>query len=226
LTKEIQDLIGNLFSFSKNKDTADIESAVALAKFGQYDKAVSELERLIKRGPLPLMAAMNLLRCDISLASHEVAVDRFKRWLSRDELSKGDLRYLSNFLRDILDKEGISHDIPTMDETEGQAVKSSEQEDEILPLSSINIEFTEGPFKGQEKEFDVAFQAGNAVSVILGADKKALKDFFKPGRQLPKIQCCSTLAVFNAKGLVSDIGKIESGPKKGSFSLDIKILAS
>lgn len=228
LSQEVQDLIGKLFSFSRNKDTAAIESAVALAKFGQYDKAVAELERLIKAGSLPLMAAMNLIRCDLSLASYDVAINRFKKWFSRNELSKGDLRYLSTFLRDILDKNGVTHDIPALDETEGEGgeVKSTEQEEEVLPLSSVNIQITDGPFKGQEIELDVMFQAGNTVSLILGADKKGLKDFFKPGLQLAKIQCCSTLAVFNSKGVVSGIGKIESGPKRGNFSLDIKILAS
>ncbi|MBN2062609.1 MAG: hypothetical protein JW882_19570 [Deltaproteobacteria bacterium] len=226
LSQEVQDLISNLFSFSRNKDTAAIESAVALAKFGQYDKAVKELERLIKAGPLPLMAAMNLLRCDLSLASEEVAITRLKKWVARDELTKGDLRYLSNFLRDILDKKGVSHDIPAMDETDVESEKTPEQEDEVLPLSSVNIEITDGPFKGREMELEVSFQAGNAVSLILGADKKAMGDYFKPGLQLEKIQCCSPLAVFNSKGIVSGFGKIESGPKKGHYSLDLKIIAN
>ena len=65
LTEDVQDLISNLFSYSKNQATAAIEGAVALAKFGQFDKAVRELQRLIKDGPMPLQAAMNLLRCHL-----------------------------------------------------------------------------------------------------------------------------------------------------------------
>ena len=47
LSKEIQDLIIKLFSYSENKDIATIEGAVALAKFGQYENALEELEGLI-----------------------------------------------------------------------------------------------------------------------------------------------------------------------------------
>ena len=50
LSKEIQDLIIKLFSFSENEDIATIEGAVALAKFGQYEKALEELQRLINNG--------------------------------------------------------------------------------------------------------------------------------------------------------------------------------
>ena len=50
LSQEVQDLIGRLFSTSKNKDIASVESAVALAKFGQYEKALEEFETLSKRG--------------------------------------------------------------------------------------------------------------------------------------------------------------------------------
>ena len=50
LSEEIQDLIIKLFSFSENQEIATIEGAVALAKFGQYEKALEELQRLISNG--------------------------------------------------------------------------------------------------------------------------------------------------------------------------------
>ncbi|MBE9592781.1 MAG: hypothetical protein IMF19_04805, partial [Proteobacteria bacterium] len=57
LSQEIQDLISRLFSSSKDKDMAAIEGAVALAKFGQYEKALAEFQRLIEEGKMPLVAA-------------------------------------------------------------------------------------------------------------------------------------------------------------------------
>jgi adenylate cyclase len=48
LPQEIQDLISRLFSFSKNQDIAALEGAVALAEFGQYEKSLSEFQRLVK----------------------------------------------------------------------------------------------------------------------------------------------------------------------------------
>jgi adenylate cyclase len=52
LSEELQGLISKLFSFSSNQDVAAIEGAVALAKFGQYEKALAELQKLIDRGIL------------------------------------------------------------------------------------------------------------------------------------------------------------------------------
>jgi class 3 adenylate cyclase len=52
LSQEIQELIREQFSFSRNKDIAAIEGAVALAKFGQYEKALAEFQKLIRKGHL------------------------------------------------------------------------------------------------------------------------------------------------------------------------------
>jgi adenylate cyclase len=52
LSEELQGLISNLFSFSSNQDVAAIEGAVALAKFGQYERALAELQKLINHGIL------------------------------------------------------------------------------------------------------------------------------------------------------------------------------
>ena len=52
VSQEIQELIAKQFSFSRNKDVAAIEGAVALAKFGQYEKALAEFQKLIKKGHL------------------------------------------------------------------------------------------------------------------------------------------------------------------------------
>ena len=102
LTEKVQDLISNLFSFSKNKEVAAIEGAVSLAKFGQYEKALAQLQKLINEGTLPLMAAKNMLRCHLILASPKEAVDQYKRWVSRTTFLKGELKELRDFLDNIL----------------------------------------------------------------------------------------------------------------------------
>ena len=50
LSKQVQDLIIQLFAFSENKDISDIEGTVALVKFGQFDRALKELERITNEG--------------------------------------------------------------------------------------------------------------------------------------------------------------------------------
>jgi len=99
LTPEVKNLILELFSFSKNKGTAAIEGAVALAKFGQYEKAMAESERLMTEGIMPLAAAKNILRCYQNRSSIQGAIAEFERWLSEGTLSNENLRNLRVFLR-------------------------------------------------------------------------------------------------------------------------------
>ena len=67
------------------------------------------------------------------------------------------------------------------------------------------------------------FQSGNAVSIIIPSKQKDIAGAFKTGLELPHIQCCSSLAVFNASGVVSEKSNISSGPKRGDYSIDIAI---
>ena len=48
LSENVQNLITHLFAFSKDNDLAAIEGAVALATFGQYEKALAEFQRLLE----------------------------------------------------------------------------------------------------------------------------------------------------------------------------------
>lgn len=223
LSEDVQNLISSLFSFSQNQATAAIEGAVALAKFGQYDKAVKELERLVKEGPIPLQAAINLLRCHLSLASPEVALNQFKRWESREELGKGDLKYLRKFLDDHFKKKGIDIQLADKGGISPEEKDAGEKSDDLIDLSSIGIQFAEGKFKGKMMEFDVSFQSGNTVSIIIPPTKKDLAEAFKKGLRLPNIQCTSPIAIFNASGVVSQKSNITTGQKRGSFNVDITI---
>ena len=72
-------------------------------------------------------------------------------------------------------------------------------------------------------EFEVTFQSGNTISVIIPADEKQLLEAFKPGLRLPSMQCYSLIAVFNGSGVVSGKSEITSGPKKGNYTMDITI---
>jgi len=223
LSEDLQNLIGQLFSSSKNKDTAAIEGAVALAKFGQYEKAVTELQRLIKEGNFPLLAAKNLLRCQLNFESPDAAIIQFNRWVHRDELSKGDLKHLKSFFEKLLEKKGVKADLNQVAESPLENGGPEEQEEDDLEISSISFQLEDGPRKGQEVEFDVSFHAGDTISIFIPANQKDVVDSFKPGIRLNEIQCFSSLAVLSVSGVISQQTKITKGPNKGDYALDIKI---
>ena len=223
LSGETQDLIQKLFSFSKNKDTATMEGAVALAKFGQYQKALTEFMRLMDEGILPLEAAKNILRCHLSLSPPEVALTQYKSWVSRNDFPPDDLKYLRRFLMHLLDKRGVKVEIPEIVERAGKAKRKKKAEEEVLDISSVGVPLNWGPLKGETVEFEVSFQSGNTISIIVPSDKTQLLEAFEPGVKLPEMQCYSLIAVFNGTGIVSGKSQITSGPKKGDYTLDITI---
>jgi tetratricopeptide (TPR) repeat protein len=229
VTEDVQHLIQKLFSFSKDQQTSRMEGAVALAKFGQYEKALNEFKKLLKEGILPLDAAKNILRCHLTLSSPDVAVYQFKRWISRGDFSPGDLKYLRGFLQKYLEKRGIKTTLPEVVEApqeKGETKKkkkTKKKEEEVLDISSVGVQFQNGPLKGKMEEFEVTFQAGNTISIIIPSDRKDLLESFEPGLRLKEMQCYSLIAVFNGSGVVSDKSVISSGPKRGHYTLDITI---
>ena len=223
LSQEIQDLISRLFSSSKDKDMAAIEGAVALAKFGQYEKALAEFQRLIEEGKMPLVAAKNSLMCHIAISSPDAAIAQFEQWVSWNTFSGPDLKYIRTFLENTLEKQGIKADLPLVDEAPDVEGESEEREVDMIDISSISVELANGPRKGEAVELQVTFQLGNKISTIIPAQQKDLADAFKVGLRLSRMQCFSPLAIFNARGIVSGLKIIMSGPRRGSHALDITI---
>ncbi len=223
LTPEVKNLILELFSFSKNKETAAIEGAVALAKFGQYEKAMDEFKRLMKEGIMPLAAAKNILRCYQNRSSIQGAIAEFEKWLSEGSLSNENLRNLREFLADLLVQEGIEAILPEVAVAPPDEPKEPTEEEDIIDINLISMTLQEGRRKGELVEFDVAFQTGNTVSFTVPADDEDLLEALKPGKRVPQMQCYSMLAVFNGSGVVSGKTRITSGPKRGDYTLDVTI---
>lgn len=222
LSQEVQGLIKKLFSFSKNQGAATMEGAVALAKFGQYEAALAEFHRLLEHGTFPVMAAKNILRCHLALSSPSAAINQFRQWVSGDLLSTEYLKQTRVFLANILEKKGIKSKLPEVVQASSVADRSDEQE-EVLDISSVRVQLENGPDEGTVVEFDVSFQSGNIISVIVSARQKDLADNFSLGIRLPDIQFYSPIAIFRGSGIVSGKTKIKSGPKRGDYMLDIKI---
>ena len=68
VSTKVQNLIKKMFLFSakKDEDTIALDGAIALAKFGQYNKALKEFNELLKKDSLRVVAAKNILRCHMA----------------------------------------------------------------------------------------------------------------------------------------------------------------
>jgi tetratricopeptide (TPR) repeat protein len=223
LSGKMQDLIARLFAFSGSKDMAAVEAAVALAKFGQYERAVAEFQRLIREGVLPRVAATNLLSCHLTLGSPEAGIAQFAQWVSGKELPSADLEYLRGYLKSALDRKGIQTDLPRLEEAPAAEGPEEEKEDEGIAISSVRLTLPAGPRKGEVVEYDVTFQSGNSVSILIPSAQREVADAFKAGSRVEDVQCYSAMGVFNGRGTVTAKSTISSGPKRGDFTLDLTI---
>lgn len=224
LSEKAQDLIKNLFSFSKtdSKEEAILEGAIALAKFGQFERALGEFKKLIDKESHRVVAAKNVLRCHIQIKSEDAAADQYEEWAGNEHFPPGELEKIRLFLAEILKSKGIQRDLTSVSMKE-ETVQTHEEEEEFIDISSIGIYFNSGPAKGKVVEFDVNFQSGNMLSLIISKNDAKTVEPIQEGDALKDLQFFSPIAMFNGSGVVSAKSQIKSGPKQGDFCLDIKI---
>ncbi len=234
LSKKAQDLIKNLFAFSENKDedSAALDGAVVLAKFGQFDRAIEELNALLSRESIKVEAAKNILRCHMATDANEEAVNLYRQWHAEDIFQPNQLELVRVYLVDALTKRGVELDLPSpvaaiedvaADQVPAGPVADDSTDEEFLDITSIGITFENGPRKGKMVEFDVNFQSGNMLSLIISKQDQGLIEDMKAGMELKEIQFYSPIAIFNGSGVVSSKTQIKSGPKQGDYCLDIRI---
>ncbi len=242
--EESQALIKKLFSYAKTEDAdaVALEEAITLTKFGQYEKAIEEFKALLTKEAVRLAAAKNIIRCFIANDNIDGGVEQFKEWLGSDMMSTDQLNKLKLFFQNIIDKKGLDVKVPDIEEASAETGEAAlelgldveaveppeedEEEDEILDISSVGIAFESGPKKGEVIELDVSFQTGNVISVLLSSRDKELIESLNPGDKLNDVQFYSPIAIFQGTGVVNAKTEIKVGPRKGDFSVDIKVSSS
>jgi len=230
LSHNVQDLIKNLFTFSQTEEAAAMEGAVALAKFGQFERALNEFRSLLDHKIMPVMAAKNIIRCYISMNETDAVVSEFEQWISRELFSTEDLQNVRTFIKGALQRQGIQIKLPEVTEPKQPGAppktrkkRKKKEEDLLLDISGVSIRFDMGPLKGQTVDFDVDFQSANTVSIVISVDQRELAESLAPGTRLAELQCYSPITVFRSHGIVSGKATVKQGPRKGDYMVDIKI---
>ena len=231
VSAKMQDLIKKMASFSpdKNEDLKALDGAIALAKFGQIKRAISEFNELIESDSLRVVAAKSMLRCHMVMSSIEEAVAQYEQWIPDPRFSSFQLDKLCVFLENILKKEGVEKKLAkrksAKDRKEAIHVKGPEiEDDDILDINSMAISIHRGPQKGQVVEFKIRFQLGNVVSLLIAIRDKDLIDVFKVGDMINGIQYYSSAALYKGSGIVTSVKEIKIGPLRGDYCVDIKII--
>ena len=239
MTAAVQDLIKEKFAFAKDADSQPLEGAIALAKFGQYGRALEEFRSILSKESVKVAAAKNIIRCHISRKSFDEGIEEFRRWDGDGLFSPQQLENLRVFFQGVLDKRGIEKTVE-IDQSGAetfQEIESPEldlqldqgdagQEEELLDISSIGVLMEDGPQAGERVEFDVSFQSGKEISLLIPSREKGMIEHLRVGTKLNDIEFYSPFAMFQGAGIVTSNTKIATGPKRGDFSLDIKVTST
>ena len=223
LSADIQNLIKNLFSFSETRERSAFEGAVALMRFGQYQRAVDEFEKLLAAGVQPLIAARNIIKCLFLLGTPEVAIERFNQWCGKTPMTSLELLHIRELLKLALVEKGIAADLPFPPKKPPGEQRGEEPEPEI---SMMTVEFEDGELKGSTVELKVTFQFSNLLSAIVPSSRKELIDSLSPGATLNRMGFYSSLVFFRGRGKVTSMAVLKHGPRKGDYLFDISIEAA
>ena len=227
VSEKDQDVIKELFSDTtgKDKDAAVLEGAITLAKFGQFDRALKDLNELLKNDSVRMNAAKNILRCHMARTSIEDAVVQFQKWQSSDIFTKGQLITIRLFLevfRFDNFKENISMQLKNPADVEKLEITNGK----IPDICSMIITLVKGPLKGVTFVLDVRFQIRNVITLFIEEHKEELLESFEVGKNLDNLQFNTTIAIFKGKGIVAEKIRIDSGTRQGDYRIDIQVISS
>jgi len=139
VSENIQDLIKKMYSFSPDidEDAKALEGAVALAKFGQFKRAILEFNELLKRDSTRIDAAKNILRCHMAFYSVDEAISQYEKWLLDDIFQLNQLDKIYIFFENLLKSEGVKQAIPkTKEEVDELRIKASQKKDQVQVLEA------------------------------------------------------------------------------------------
>ena len=207
------------------KGSASMASALALAKFGQYDQAIEELTHLLGYDSLRVDAAKNIIWCWVQQGEAEKALGRVRQWMSGDVLAVSEVSEVRAYLENLVRHSGLDNRISTEKIQKDLEPESEIDDEEILDVDSTSFPLPRGEQKDQSVELEVSFQAGKYLKMLVPKREKQLIESLQVGDHLSDMTFYSPVAIFSGTGYVSSKVIINAGPKKGDYSLEVKILS-
>ena len=207
------------------KGSSSLAGALALAKFGQYDQAIEELTRLLSYESLRLEAAKNIVWCWLQQNEVDKALGRVKQWMSGNVLTLNEVNSVRTYFEELVQKGGLDTRISPDKIHKDLEPESQVDDEDILDINSTRFNLPRGARRGETVELEVSFQAGKYLKMLVPKRDQKLIDSLSVGDQLNGMIFYSPMAIFSGIGYVSSKVTINAGPKKGDYSLEIKILS-
>ena len=231
ISEQARGLIKEMFSFDDPhvKGSSSLGGAISLAEFGQYDQARRELESLFDYDPLRMEAARNILHYGIRHISPEELSQMYEQWQTDERFSADEIKQLNEVLEQVLNDAGRKAEEDTA-ANPGPAPGASDASDEeiddedILDISTVGLPLPSGSKAGEKVELDVNFQSGRRINLILSKQQREIANSLEAGTRIAGVVFYSPVAIFSGTVGVSVKKEIDSGPKQGDYTVDLKIL--
>ncbi|MEZ4567761.1 MAG: hypothetical protein R2860_12680 [Desulfobacterales bacterium] len=178
VNEDARSLMKEMYTFDdpEAKGSAALGGAVALAKFGQYDKAIEELNRLLEYDKLRLEAAKNILWCWVQQNYGEYAVSLYQKWRKQKFFPPEEAESLQAYFNELMDKSGLEQEIDELESQRTIEPDSEVEDDEILDISAVKLILPRGSRKGEKVELEISFQSGKYIQMIILRKEKELLD--------------------------------------------------
>jgi len=226
VSEKVQKLMREMFSFDDPgiKGSAALGGAISLAEFGQYDQAIEEFAQLIDYKNLRMEAAKNILKFGIKHQGADPTVSRFEKWISDTRFTPEDIAVLKHYLQDLLKHAGIESDLDRITAAAAIEPESEVDDEDLLDISAIHLKLPKGPQKNDKIELDVNFQHGNQINLIVSQKEKGIIESLDTGDLINGVTFYSPVAIFSGTVHVMSKKPIGAGPKRGDFSINLKII--
>ena len=97
------------------------------------------------------------------------------------------------------------------------------EEDEVIDITAVSLQIEGKDKKTRRLEYEVSFQSGNLISILLSEREKEVYDAFRVGETLDNVELTSPMAIFKGTAKIMEKNQIKVGPRKGCFSVGMKI---
>jgi hypothetical protein len=224
VSSKAQDTMKNLFSYpaAKSGRKSDLEGALALMNFGQFERALEELHRLVKQEALRCEAAENILRCHLELGSTEHALAEYQNWRTGDIFSEDEIEKLGAAFEGILREKGIDKSIEQL----WSGARVSVDQDlqiEILDFIFIEITFENGPLKDEAIDIGVDSQTGRLIRILVPESRDDLLDQLYSGARLGRVRYFTSQAFLNGAATVLSRRPIGGDFDATSYVVDLRM---
>ncbi len=230
MPESVLNIIKQKFAVKKEGIEGELEGAVALAKFGQYERALDEFKQLVKNETVGVDAAKNIIRCHMALDSVEEGVKHYRHWCESGVFVPEHVENIRRFFQERIDRKKLdiqlqaSPGVGSLQDIEPVPPRKEDEEvreEDLIDITTVVIALKEG----RSREFDVSFQSGTLINLLLSDKDTQTLEQMEEGLVLENVQFFSPIAMFEGKARVESKSQIDSGPKMGYYSVDLKIMS-